>query len=103
MRQGKYLSPKDTMDLLATTALLVRLDELQAQLNTIEQAMNDAGSSQGTLDEAWTKTTREMDEIVEILANAEMNKAEDTRGCQQCSGCAYCDDTLGQYDPRDEI
>ena len=88
------------MDLLATTALLVRLDELQAQLNAIEQAMKDAGSSQGTLDEAWTKTTREMDEIVEILA---MSEAEDTRGCQQCSGCAYCDDTLGQYDPRDEI
>lgn len=91
------------MDLLATTALLVRLDELQAQLNTIEQAMKDAGSSQGTLDEAWTNTTREMDEIVEILAIAEMNKVEDTRGCQQCSGCAYCDESTWGYDPTGEI
>ena len=88
---------------MTTTALLVRLDELKAELITIERAMTDAGSSQGTLDEAWTTVTREMDEIVELIAIAEMNELEDTRGCQQCSGCANCDDTLGQYDQQDEI
>ena len=99
------------MDLLATTALRLRLAELQVELNKIEQAMTDAGSSQGTLDEVWTNVTREMDELVEILAIDEMNTMEcadtlvemaQTGYCGfECNfGCPTCSE---QYDPRDEI
>jgi len=93
------------MDLLATTALRLRLAELQAQLNEIEHQMTETNphSDQALLDEAWSTTVEEMEELQEILAMDEINAIEDTRGCHQCSGCANCDESTWGYDPNGEI
>lgn len=80
--------------------------------------------------EAQQRTTREMDEILS-QAPGKLDEADedhecytcgascvpcpmgddvmwlcedcyDSRGCANCSGCQYCEDSVG-YDPRDEI
>jgi hypothetical protein len=92
------------MDLLATTALLARLDELQVELTRIERQQTETTphSDQALLDDAWDTLVEEIEELQEILMVDEANALIDLRGCEMCSGCAYCDDAMG-YDPVGEI
>jgi hypothetical protein len=92
------------MDLLATTALLARLDELQVELTRIEQHMTETNphSDQALLDDAWDAIVAEMEELQEILMVDEANALVDLRGCEACSGCMYCESASG-YDPAGEI
>ena len=92
------------MDLLANTALRVRMDELRIALNAIEQTMTDTTphSDQALLDDAWNMIVEELEELEELFAIDEANQMEDTRGCHACTGCGWCDDAMG-YDPSGEI
>jgi hypothetical protein len=92
-------SPLDTMDLLATTALLVRLDELQVELNALEARMALPHSDQALLDIAWDLIVNEMDNLHEILALDEANQMVDPRDEDPYADYAYGD----WYDPADEI
>ena len=90
------------MNTLATTALLVRLDELQAELNALEKMMTDTDShtDQALLDDVWTLIVNEMDNLQEILAIDEANQMVDTRDSQD----PYADYAYGDwYEPADEI
>lgn len=92
------------MNTLATTALLVRLDELQAELNTLETMMTDTlpHSDQALLDDAWDLIVNEMDDLQEILAIDEANQMVDTR--EEFSQDPYADYAYGDwYEPADEI
>jgi len=88
------------MDLLATTALLVRLDELQVELNALEARMALPHADQDSLDIAWDLIVNEMDNLHEILALDEANQMVDPRDAQD----PYADYAYGDwYDPADEI
>jgi hypothetical protein len=90
------------MNTLATTALLVRLDELQAELNALEKMMTDTDShsDQALLDDVWNLIVNEMDNLQEILAIDEANQMVDTRDSQD----PYADYAYGDwYEPADEI
>jgi hypothetical protein len=90
------------MNTLATTALLVRLDELQAELNALEKMMTDTDShtDQALLDDVWNLIVNEMDNLQEILAIDEANQMVDTRDAQD----PYADYAYGDwYDPAGEI
>jgi hypothetical protein len=92
------------MNTLATTALLVRLDELQAELNTLETLMSATNphSVQVLLDDAWDLIVNEMDTLQEILAIDEANQMVDTR--EEFSQDPYTDYAYGDwYEPADEI
>ena len=93
--QGSY--PSDTMNTLATTALLVRLDELQAELNTLEKTPH---TDQGTLDDAWDEIVAEMEQIQEIFAIDEANQMEDARDAWDLYDFA---EAAAYYDHSDEI
>lgn len=92
------------MDLLATTALLARLDELTLELTRIEQQMTETNShsDQALLDDAWGMIVEEMEELQEILIVDEAKALMDLRGCEACSGCMYCESAPG-YDPAGEV
>ena len=85
------------MDTLATTALLARLDELQAELNALEMQTH---TDQGPLDDAWDAIVAEMEQIQEILAIDEANHMEDLRDAWDLYDFA---DAAACYDPSDEI
>jgi hypothetical protein len=90
------------MDLLATTALLARLDELQVELTRIERQHTETipHSDQALLDDVWNLIVNEMDNLQEILAIDEANQMVDTRDAQD----PYADYAYGDwYDPADEI
>jgi hypothetical protein len=92
------------MNTLATTALLVRLDELQAELNALEKMMTDTDShtDQALLDDVWNLIVNEMDNLQEILAIDEANQMVDTR--EAFSQDPYTDYAYGDwYEPADEI
>ena len=92
------------MNTLAPTALLVRLDELQAELNALEKMMTDTDShtDQALLDDVWTLIVNEMDNLQEILAIDEANQMVDTR--EEFSQDPYTDYAYGDwYEPADEI
>lgn len=92
------------MNTLATTALLVRLDELQAELNALEKMMTDTDShtDQALLDDVWTLIVNEMDNLQEILTIDEANQMVDTR--EEFSQDPYTDYAYGDwYEPADEI
>jgi hypothetical protein len=85
------------MNTLATTALLVRLDELQAELNALEQQTH---TGQGSLDDAWDAIVAEMEQIQEVIAIDEANHMEDLRDAQDLYDFA---EAAACYDPSDEI
>ena len=87
------------MDLLATTALLVRLDELQVELNALEARMALPHADQDSLDIAWDLIVNEMETLHEILALDEANQMVDPRDEDPYADYAYGD----WYDPADEI
>ena len=87
-----------------TTAILTRLDELQADLNALESMMTDTTphSDQALLDDAWDSIVNEMDNLQEILAVNEANQLVDPR--EEFSQDPYTDYAYGDwYDPADEI
>jgi len=85
------------MNTLATTALLARLDELQAELNALEQQTH---TDQGPLDDAWDAIVSEMEQIQEIIAIDEANQMEDLRDAQDLYDFAVA---AAYYDHSDEI
>ena len=83
-----------------TTAILTRLDELQADLNALEKMMTDTNPhpDQALLDDAWDLIVNEMDTLQEILAVNEANQLVDPREeFSQDPSVDYA------YDPADEI
>lgn len=50
-------------------------------------------------DDDWTTVTLEAEEHEDF---DEWDMEEDDRGCERCSGCAYCQDS-GGYDGADEV
>jgi hypothetical protein len=87
-----------------TTAILTRLDELQADLNALETMMSDTNphSDQALLDDAWDLIVNEMENLQEILEVNEANQMVDTR--EEFSQDPYTDYAYGDwYDPADEI
>jgi hypothetical protein len=91
------------MNTLATTALLVRLDELQAELNALEAQMASntlPHSDQALLDDAWDAIVAEMEQIQDIIAIDEANHMEDLRDAQDLYDFA---EAAACYDPSDEI
>ena len=87
-----------------TTAILARLDELQADLNALETMMTDTNphSDQALLDDAWDLIVNEMENLQEILEVNEANQMVDTR--EEFSQDPYTDYAYGDwYDPADEI
>jgi hypothetical protein len=81
-----------------TAQLLTRLEALQQELNAIEAQRTTPNADQELLNDEWEGITKEMDSICELI----WNDTEDTRGCETCSGCPYCED-MGSYDPDGEI
>jgi hypothetical protein len=87
-----------------TTAILTRLDELQADLNALETMMSDTNphSDQALLDDAWDLIVNEMENLQEILEVNEANQMVDTR--EEFSQDPYTDYAYGDwYEPADEI
>jgi hypothetical protein len=87
-----------------TTAILTRLDELQADLNALEKMMSDTNphSDQALLDDAWNLIVNEMENLQEILEVNEANQMVDTR--EEFSQDPYADYAYGDwYEPADEI
>ena len=85
-----------------TTAILARLDELQAELNTLEAQMTLPHSDQALLDVAWDLIVNEMEALQDILAIQEANQLVDPR--EEESQDPYADYAYGEsYDPTDEI
>jgi hypothetical protein len=77
------------------------LTELVATLAELEREMDGTlpHSDQEILERACEYTMAQIKAVEEMIANL----MEDTRvGCEACSGCAYCDETMG-YDPNGEI
>jgi hypothetical protein len=85
-----------------TTAILARLDELQAELNTLEAQMTLPHPDQALLDVAWDLIVNEMEALQDILAIQEANQLVDPR--EEESQDPYADYAYGEsYDPTDEI
>ena len=88
-----------------TTDILARLDELQAELNTLEAQMANntlPHSDQALLDVAWDLIVNEMDGLQEILEINEANQMVDPRDASDQD--PYADYAYGDwYDPADEI
>jgi hypothetical protein len=87
-----------------TTAILTRLDELQADLNALETMMSDTNphSDQALLDDAWDLIVNEMENLQEILEVNEANQLVDPR--EEFSQDPYADYAYGDwYEPADEI
>lgn len=85
-----------------TTATLARLDAIQLELNVLESKLNTTllPALQDSLEDEWEHLMCELEMLTELLAN----ELEDTRvGCEQCSGCAYCDTMDWGYDEADEV
>ena len=88
------------------TDILARLDELQAELNTLEAQMATSTtlphSDQALLDDAWDLIVTEMDGLQEILEINEANQMVDPR--DEDSQDPYAAYAYGDwYDPADEI
>ena len=81
-------------------ATLARISVIQTELNAIEAQMvpNLLPAAQDALDNEWEHVMSEMELLTQLLAE----DLEDTRGCETCSGCTYCED-MGMYDPDGEI
>jgi aconitase A len=80
---------------------LQHIEMLQMELIEVERQLADPNtpSDRATLDEAWTDLTQRIDELCELY----WNTIEDTRGCGQCAGCTYCEESAPGYDPADEM
>lgn len=84
-----------------TTLISARLTVLYAELTALEAQITlpNPPATQEILDDEWTTLTDEVAMLEELL----MNAIEDTRGCAQCAGCAYCEESAPGYDYADEI
>jgi acyl-CoA reductase-like NAD-dependent aldehyde dehydrogenase len=90
----------DTM----TTSLETYLTDLRTALAEVERDQEDTTlphSDQQILDQAWEYYTAELEAVEEMLAVEQANTLTDTRGCDCCAGCLYCEEA--RYDPSDEI
>lgn len=86
---------------MTTEQTLARLEAIQQALNAIEAQIpfTILPAAQEALEGEWEHLMSEMEMLTELL----MNELEDTRGCERCSGCVYCQDASPGYDGADEV
>lgn len=82
---------------------LARIETLNQELIALEAQLavpNLLPAAQAALDDEWEHRMCELEMLSELLAN----DLEDTRqGCDQCSGCMYCEESSPGYDEDDEM
>lgn len=76
---------------------LAYIEQLQQELNALEAKMlpNLLPAAQEALDDEWEHLMCEMEMLLQIFV-------EDDRGCENCAGCMYCEES-SPYEDSDEL